>query len=161
MRIKVFLFCISLFIGGSSLFAQDSIPNIIHDLNMTKPGEGKIRIMQDASIDASLASYVPTDTLSHPKLSNEMMKGFKIQAFVGNNQNISREEAEERQRLIRQTFPDQQALVTYDSPSWRLRVGNFVDRYQAEQFMIELKNAFPSFAKEMYVVSDKIRKPLR
>ena len=161
MKVKAFLFCFSAFLLGGNLLAQDNVPNIIQDLNLTKPGEGRIKVQQDSSINNDLASFVPTDTLSHPKLSNEVMKGFKIQVFVGNNQNVSREEAEERQRLIRQAFPNQQAQIDYNSPSWRLRVGNFVDRYEAEQFMIDLKKEFPSFAKEMYVVQDKIRKPLR
>lgn len=161
MKIKALLFCFTAYFSVSSLYSQTETPNLLTDLNSVKSGEGHVKILQDETISKSLGSYMPNDSSAHPKLSNETTNGFKVQVFVGNDQNTSRVEAEERQRMISQAFPDQQALVSYNSPFYKVKVGNFLDRYQAEQFMEELKKAFPSFAKEMYIVSDKIRKPLR
>ena len=44
----------------------------------------------------------------------------------------------------------------YKSPSWRVRVGDFKSRGEAEQVMQEIKDAFPSYAGEVLVVVDRI-----
>lgn len=144
-----------------NITGQNINSSIIKELNSSKPGEGSIRIMQDESINNDVASYATSsDSMKVIRLSNDMINGFKIQVFAGNNQNASKMEAEEKQRRLRQEFPEHQALISYNSPSWRLRVGNFVTRNEAEAFLVELKKAFPSFSREMYIVDDVIRRPL-
>jgi hypothetical protein len=88
------------------------------------------------------------------------MRGYKIQAFAGNNQRTSKNEADRKQTLIQQRFPDLETVVLFDSPFWRLRVGNFKTREEAEQVMDELRKAFPSFGKEMYIVTDEVKIPV-
>jgi len=51
-------------------------------------------------------------------------------------------------------------VVLFDSPFWRLRVGNFATREEAEEVMEELKKTFPSFGKEMYIVVDEVKIPI-
>lgn len=150
-----------LFLFSSICFAQHSTKSIIEDLNTRKLGQGDIRVMQDETIDARLAQYVVnTDTANVIRLSNDKVHGFKIQVFSGNNQNVSRQEAERKQSMLRAEFPQHQAETTFVSPTWRLRVGNFLTRPEAEAVMAEMKKAFPTFGREMYVVSDVIRRPL-
>lgn len=152
---------LSLFLFSTIAFAQHSTKSIIDDINTRKPGQGIIRIMQDETIDARLAQYTSnSDTANVIRLSNEKVNGFKIQVFSGNNQNVSRSEAEHKQAMLRAEFPQHQAETTFVSPTWRLRVGNFLTRSEAEEVMVEMKKAFPTFGREMYVVSDVIRRPL-
>ncbi len=152
---------LSLFLFSTIAFAQHSTKSIIDDINMRKAGQGVIRIMQDETIDARLAQYVVnTDTANVIRLSNDKVNGFKIQVFSGNNQNVSRNEAERKQAMLRAEFPQHQAETTFVSPTWRLRVGNFLTRPEAEAVLEEMKKAFPTFGREMYVVSDIIRRPL-
>lgn len=152
---------LSLFLFSTIAFAQHSTKSIIDDINTRKAGQGVIRIMQDETIDARLAQYVVnTDTANVIRLSNDKVNGFKIQVFSGNNQNVSRNEAERKQVMLRAEFPQHQAETTFVSPTWRLRVGNFLTRPEAEAVLEEMKKAFPTFGREMYVVSDIIRRPL-
>lgn len=152
---------LSLFLFSTIAFAQHSTKSIIDDINTRKAGQGVIRIMQDETIDARLAQYVVnTDTANVIRLSNDKVNGFKIQVFSGNNQNVSRNEAERKQAMLRAEFPQHQAETTFVSPTWRLRVGNFLTRPEAEAVLEEMKKAFPTFGREMYVVSDIIRRPL-
>lgn len=152
---------LSLFLFSTIAFAQHSTKSIIDDINTRKSGQGIIRIMQDETIDARLAQYVVnTDTANVIRLSNDKVNGFKIQVFSGNNQNVSRNEAERKQAMLRAEFPQHQAETTFVSPTWRLRVGNFLTRPEAEAVLEEMKKAFPTFGREMYVVSDIIRRPL-
>jgi len=87
-------------------------------------------------------------------------ESYKIQAFAGNNQRTSKNEAYRKQTLIQQTFPELETVVLFDSPFWRLRVGNFKTREEAEQVLDELRKAFPSFGKEMYIVTDEVKIPV-
>ena len=88
------------------------------------------------------------------------MRGFKVQAFSGNNQRTSKDEAHRKQMQINGAFPDIETVVLFESPFWRLRVGNFTTREEAENTMEELQRAFPSFGKEMYVVVDEVKIPI-
>lgn len=149
------------FLFSSIAFAQYSTRTIVDDINTRKAGQGNIRVMQDETIDSRLAQFViNTDTANVIRLSNDRVNGFKIQVFSGNNQNVSRNEAERKQAMLRAEFPQHQAETTFVSPTWRLRVGNFLSRPEAEAVMEQMKQVFPSFGREMYVVSDIIRRPL-
>lgn len=162
---KLYIF-FSLFILSLTMLGQHNTVfrgtrSIVEDINSKKVGQGSVRVMQDETIDASLAQFIiNSDTSSVIRLSDDRINGYKIQVFSGNNQNKSRSEAENKQRLVRQAFPEHQAVVTFDPPTWRLRVGNFLTRAEAEEVLVRMKEEFPSFGKEMYVVSDIIRKPL-
>lgn len=141
----------------STLSAQDKHRTIIDDINTRKVGQGSVRVMQDETIDLEVGQYnINVDTAGVIRLSNERMNGFKIQVYSGQ----SRSEAESKQAAIRAEFRRHLAEVTYNSPSWRLRVGNFLTRAEAEVVLAEMKTAFPSFGKEMYIVNDVIRRPL-
>lgn len=158
---RLFSICIFAIQFCMSTTAQNISSTIIEDLNSRKQGEGVILIMQDESIDKDVASYTTnTDSLKVIRLSNELINGYKIQVFTGNNQNSSKLEAETKQRLLRQDFPEHQAQISYDSPSWRLRVGNFMTQSEAETVLAELKKTYPKFSKEMHVVNDVIRRPI-
>lgn len=151
--------CVSLIIllFSSIIIAQDRHRSIIDDINTRKIGQGSVRIMQDETIDQEIGQYsINTDTAGVIRLSNERVNGFKIQVYSGQ----SRQEAESKQASIRSEFKKYQAEVSFNSPTWRLRVGNFLTRAEAEEVLVEMKAAFPSFGKEMYVVSDIIRRPL-
>lgn len=160
MRKTLHIF-ITLFLLSTVAFAQHSTRTIVDDINTRKVGQGNVRVMQDETIDARLAQYiVNTDTANVIRLSNDKVNGFKIQVFSGNNQNVSRNEAERKQAMVRAEFPQHQAETTFVSPTWRLRVGNFMSRPEAEAVLEEMRKAFPSFGREMYVVNDIIRRPL-
>lgn len=151
-----------------AVFCQQDIPllrqgthSIIEDINAPKVGQGKIYIMQDETIGSHLAQYRQrTDTSNVIRLSDTKINGFKVQVFSGNNQNKSKREAEQKRSQVIEIFPEHQAQITFEQPNWRLRVGNFVTREEAEELLVRMKEAFPAFGKEMYVVRDVIRRPL-
>ena len=158
------LFCLSL-LSLVCLGQQDAVfegtRSIVDDINTPKAGQGNVRVMQDKTIESRLAQYnVNGDTSSIIRLSDDRVNGYKIQVFSGNNQNQSKSEAEYKHRLVRSAFPEHQVEITYSSPTWRVRVGNFITRADAEELLDRLRNEFPSFSREMYVVSDVVRRPL-
>ena len=83
--------------------------------------------------------------------------GYRIQVFSGNNPRTSRSQAHSRSAAIKAEFPEWGTYVNFDSPYWRVKVGDFRTYEDAKAGLALLKNHFPGFAKEMRLVRDRIR----
>lgn len=79
--------------------------------------------------------------------ASKTMSGFRVQVFFG-----TREEALKLKGEFLQLFPEQKAYVSYQAPNFKLRVGNFRSQLDAEKFLHNIKEEFPS----AYVVNDKV-----
>lgn len=156
------LFIVLLLVTSVMANAQQR-KNIIDDLQSVKHGQGRVMVFEDNSIKGVLGrSMAPNRTVYSGSDGGHFLKmrGFKIQAFSGNNQRTSKNEANTKQRLINESFPEQETVVTFDSPFWRLRVGNFRTREDANEVLREMQKVFTSFGKEMYVVVDEVKIPV-
>ncbi|MCE5204706.1 MAG: SPOR domain-containing protein [Porphyromonadaceae bacterium] len=151
---------------SSGISAQPSSQKkeILQDLNSVVPGKGRVMVYEDESISQVLGRTIaPPRTVytnSEGTAQYYKMRGYKIQAFSGNNQRTSKNEANWKQSLINNSYPEYETVVLFDSPFWRLRVGNFKTREEAQKVLTELKRSFPSFGKEMYIVVDEVRVPV-
>jgi len=176
MNMKHFLF--TFFFLGFSLLLQAQTPSIINEINSVKPGEGNVTIYQDESIQGLIgARIVPsssglnsntsdvhpsntsTDSPVKP-LHYKESKGYKIQVFSGNEQRKSKDEAYAKRSLIVSSYPDLEVIVTYKSPVWRVRAGNYRTYEEAYEALKDLKQAFPGFGKEMQIVEAIIKLPV-
>lgn len=150
--------------------------SIVDDLNTIKAGQGKIVIYQDEGIrnlvGASLISNIAANTTA---ISNQLSttsdgtdapknfvraRGYRIQIYSGNDQKVARNEANSRKGAIQSAFPNMEVTVSYNSPVWRVRAGNFKTQEQASQALSELKARFPNFGKEMRIVDDVVKIPV-
>ncbi|MDR2954166.1 MAG: SPOR domain-containing protein [Prevotella sp.] len=156
----------TLFLFTTATFAQNEGANIIAELNTYRAGQGRVKIMQDEVIDGLLAIHQQTDTtrrlgvLEHAA-EYEKVRGFRIQVYSGNNQAVSKNEAFSRKAQVESAFPELDAEVISRLPFWRLRVGHFLKREDAEIVLQEMKKALPRMAKEMYVVPDEVKRPVK
>lgn len=172
--IKSIYLLFGLFVFSLSSFAQNNT-SIIDDLNRTKPGQGNITIYQDDAISKLLGTKIVSGVAASANYFAQQLsttgtasssrnfvraKGFRIQVYSGNNQRLSKNEAESRRNTIRSTFPAMDVTVAYNSPNWRVRAGHFQTREQADQALEQMRIHFPSFGREMYVVNDEIRIPV-
>lgn len=137
---------------------------ILKELNSSGPGKGNVTVYEDESIKQILGRPMgPPRTIyadAEGAVQYYKMRGFKIQAFSGNDQRTSRDEANRKQSLITNQYPDHEAVVLFETPFWRLRVGNFQSRPDAEAALQQLRESFPSFGKEMYIVVDEVKIPI-
>ena len=86
--------------------------------------------------------------------SREGINGFRIQIFSdGGTQ--SRTRVLQRQRSFELSHPDIKTYVTYDAPDFKLRVGNFRTRLDAQRFLNQISSSFPG----AYIVMDLIEFP--
>ncbi len=109
-------------------------------------------ILQDESL-AALLDFNPIKKVEK-KQGNI---GYRVQVFSDNNVRTARNEARVKQRAIRARFPQYDSYVTYTTPYWRLRVGDFKTHEEAQAACAALQRAFPAYARELRVVRDRIR----
>jgi hypothetical protein len=160
--IALLLFCVVSVRAYSQETSQKN--EILNELTSSVPGKGRVAIYEDESIKNVLGrSMTPARRVystSDGSVQYHKMRGFKIQAFSGNNQRTSKNEAYHKQGLINSSFPRYETVVLFESPFWRLRVGNFEEREEAEEVLKEIRRSFPSFGKEMYIVVDEVKIPI-
>ena len=137
---------------------------ILEELNSDIQGKGDVKVYQDESITHILGRPMGPPrtvyTTADGSVQYYKTRGYKIQAFSGNNQRTSRDEANRKQSMINQLYPEHETVVLFESPFWRLRVGNFETREEAEEVMQDLRASFPSFGREMYIVVDEVKIPI-
>ena len=62
-------------------------------------------------------------------LSNDLVKGYRVQIIISQNEN----ELQEIQESLMQSV-DQKIYIIFELPNYKLRVGNFLNRKEAENF---------------------------
>ena len=82
--------------------------------------------------------------------------GYRIQAYSDNNHKTAKAAAQQRARDIAMKFPQYRSYITYKAPSWRLRIGDFKSRQEAQAALQRIKSVYPKFAREMVIVRDRI-----
>ena len=82
--------------------------------------------------------------------------GFRIQAYSDNNYKTAKASAQKRARDIAMKFPQYRSYISYKAPSWRLRIGDFKTRAEAQAALARIKKVYPNFAREMVIVRDRI-----
>lgn len=82
--------------------------------------------------------------------------GFRIQAYTDNNPRTGKAATQKRARDIAMKFPQYRSYITYKAPSWRLRIGDFKTQRDAQAALQRIKSVYPSYAREMVIVKDRI-----
>jgi hypothetical protein len=161
MKTIIFITILSLITIAAN--AQQQRREILNELNSGR-GRGSVTVFEDERIGNVLGRPITPArpvTIAPDGSAFYEMRGFRVQVFAGNNQRISRDQAYARRDLIRDAFPEHEAEPTFQSPWWRLRVGNFETRDEAEEVMHEMRRRFPAFAREMTIVQDDVRIPVQ
>lgn len=143
-----------------SLQAQetDSINSIVDQIN----GSGVIRVNQPEKMALEMrrvegASYtaVETETDDVPAVR----AGYRVQVFDDNNPRTAHNQAEHVRREVTTHFPHYNAYISFNSPYWRVKAGDFRSRAEAEQALAEIKAAIPRLTPYLRIVRDKINNP--
>lgn len=103
--------------------------------------EGRVNIHQDQRITNLM------DTLLKVTPS---LEGFRVQLSFG-----KKEEVNQIRVSFLQKYPDMGAYVSYMQPNFRLRVGDFRTRMEAEKFRNEILSTYAN----CYIVKDIIELP--
>ncbi|HBK29311.1 MAG TPA: cell division protein [Parabacteroides sp.] len=155
-------FCLLFFSSSWALGQSATRPNTIFDeLSKEETGKGTVYVHQSDDIRAMVGAHKYGENVEQNGEETFLkIQGYRTQVFSGNNQRKSKEEAFRKEKEIKELFPDVPTYVTYNAPFWRLRVGDFRSHEEAYQMMRQLMDAFPGFAKEMYIVKEEVKIPL-
>lgn len=154
--ISVFLVCAAM-AQTRNYQSADSVISIVDAINNA---DGTIYIYQSAAIDAIVAPNQVGGSEERASESSSATKsnvGYRIQVFSDNNMRSAKSNAEHRKRLIEQARPEWRTYITFESPYWRVRVGDFRSQTEADAAMRELKASFPSMAPDMKLVRERIK----
>lgn len=83
-------------------------------------------------------------------------QGFRVRAFSGNQQQVSKMEAQKIEKELKEFMPELETYLIFKTPNWRLMVGNYRTSEEAQALLRTLKQKFPVYGREMFVVKDEI-----
>lgn len=133
-----FAACCSLLILPTLLFAQE---------------RGKVEVVKDPKVDSLVENYLvekKAGTLPNAPagINPVSTDGYRVQIYTG----AQRQAAYDAQAKFQQHFPDQRTYISYREPNFKVHVGDFRTRLEAEKMMHELKPWFSG----MFIVTEKI-----
>lgn len=80
------------------------------------------------------------DTIAVQNRSIRYAPGYRVQIYVGNQ----RQEVESAKLLIYQNFPELSAYISYNQPTYKLKVGDFMRRLDAERYYASIRQLIVS-----------------
>ncbi len=129
------LIILSLLLLTAPLFAQNS-------------GEGTVKIIQDPAIEQLVQKHIQVNQ------TRNGIPGYRIQIFFDSGTN-SRTKATRVCEEFRRLYPGTGIYLTFISPNYKVRAGDFRTRLDAFRFLQEAQVNYPS----AYVVTDQINLP--
>ena len=95
--------------------------------------EGDLRVESSARINELLAQKTEYNK------ENNSYPGFKIQIYYG-----SEKQCYEIQDEFRKLFPKIPTSIVFSTPQWKLQVGNFRTRLEADRSIVSIKEEYPA-----------------
>lgn len=105
--------------------------------------EGKVEVIQDSMI-SMLQQYRiaiennPNATTEHKQGIKDTVLGFRIQIYTGPNRN----DAFDAQAKFKSMYANINTYISYTQPNYRVKIGDFRSRREAEAMMHELRKSF-------------------
>ena len=102
-------------------------------INTCNAQQGTVIINQDKDIERLL------DIKKEMNTSEDVTDRYKIQIYSG-----SRSSAENHQSKFRGSYSQWSSKLVYETPNYKIWVGNFRSRLEADRALIKIKRKFPS-----------------
>lgn len=107
--------------------------------------KGKVEIIADQKIKNLVERH---RLMNESKMSTP---GFRVQLYSGSQRAKATETKDEFSKL----FPDVGSYLLYQQPNFRVRVGDFKTRLEAEKFQRTISAIYPS----AFIVKDEVKLP--
>lgn len=142
---KISLLISTLVFITSTVFAQvpseDEKRKLSESSNVTLTGDERIKQLEASYIDANK--------------KEQSINGYRIQLFASSGAESWDRSNEVRAEFLK-IYPDIPAYVIHKKPSFRVRIGDYRTRLDAERFYIEIKENFP----DAFIVRDNVNFPV-
>lgn len=107
-------------------------------------------IHQDSTI-----TQLMMDKVTGRVRGEQIIDGFRVQIYASNQQQVAKNESLMLQQRI-EPLLDVPVYAISEPPFWKVRIGNFKTREEANTYKDILLNMFPDMVGSTYVVPDKI-----
>ena len=134
---KSYLLISVLLMGSRSLLGQ-----------ATEAPPNKTEIVQDSRVDVLVNKHIRINE------SLNKLEGFRIQLFSDSGNN-SKNKAQAVRDEIQSRYPLIGVYLTFKSPNYKVRVGDFRTKLDAQRFLIELTGDYPN----AFIIADQINLP--
>lgn len=163
-RIRLLILAIGIVLLGIKASAQSAPADtaaIISEIEAT----GKIKInmpqslypyLGDTSVAVKEEAEADDTTVGEQSTRKTSRVGYRVQVFDDNNVRTAKHEAEARKRQMESRFPEFRVYMQFNSPYWRVKVGDFRTRSEADAAMAAIRSAFPGFGNQLRIVRDHI-----
>lgn len=131
---KSLIFCLLFFVALAGVWAQGSTP-------------GKVTVVQDERIVNLIAKHINLG-------EKGKLEGFRVQIFYDSGNN-SKNRAFAKKSQFLAMYPEIGAYLSFQSPNYKVRVGDFRTRLDAEGFKAKIVGTFT----DAFVVKDEINYP--
>jgi hypothetical protein len=121
---------------------------VFFSVSLTAQVKGTVEVIQDEKTARLVERHIQiNDSLG-------TIPGFRLQLFFTSGVN-GKKLAQEVEADFIKKYPDVPAYLIWDSPNYKVRVGDFRTRLDALKFQDEIKTYFPN----AYIVPDEIKLP--
>lgn len=118
------------------------------DTTLRKADTNSVIIHKDPRIDLLVQKQAEINEVTSRE-ARRTAKGYRLLVINTNK----REEAVAAKTKMYTFFPELKSYLMYQSPFYKLKVGNFKDRKEAEEYLQRLKKYFPE---GVFIMSDTI-----
>jgi hypothetical protein len=118
-------------------FAQDN-----------KKEKGHIQIIQDDKVDLLVSKHIQINQ------NRKGIDGYRIQIFFDSGNN-SKTKAQSIYEGFKAKYPDVRAYLSFKSPNYKVRVGDYRTRLDAQRFLNDIIIEYPN----AWIIADMINLP--
>ncbi len=166
IRIVHIVLCVLAFCTLQTSSLSSAAPKscfIAADTTAYQPRKEKLstfeRSFKPSNYDADIMLFKKNDTARvqgtsieyFTTVAPETVQGFRVQILATQNY----EEISSVKNFLNSTFPELSMYMVFESPTYKIRVGDYANRYEAKQLLDTL---FEKGYKDAWIVPDKIIK---
>ncbi|MCA6474935.1 MAG: SPOR domain-containing protein [Chitinophagaceae bacterium] len=129
----------SLLVGLVSCFFQEAFATV----------PDTIIVGQDPRLEVLSQKQKIVNKKQSMMAGNGLYRGFRIQVISTNQ----RDQAFRIKAELLTNFPDHKAYIIYQSPNFKVRIGNFIKKEDAEMLKSQLNKFYP---RGVYIVDDAV-----
>ena len=117
--------------------------------SFAQPHQGKLEVYQDARISALVQKHIQFNSRQ-----KGVMDGYRIQIFFDSGTD-SKKRAMDARSEFQGKHPDMNAYLSFQEPFYKVRIGDFRYRIEADGYLEKIKTDYPN----VFTVKDRIYFP--
>lgn len=151
MRPNLFLLCVCALTAFPFVAAAQQVDSLQKEKNSTPQRTTPLTHVpkKDSTRKDTIRPITPTQSASkieqvtksteyHPR-GRRRVQGYRIQVYTGGNNRQAKQAAMSMKERVQKVFPELSVYITFKSPRWICRVGDFISREEARPYLKELR----------------------